>query len=91
MRGTRAAAPMAIVADSPGLKTPASIPTTPDERYALVAREIEVQLGPETAATYMRTRNFALGGLMPSELLTTEEGMRQILAEISAHVEGGPL
>jgi len=82
---------MAMVAHSSGMQTPANIPKTPDERCALVAREIEVQLGLEKAATYMRTRNFALGGLMPSELLTTEEGMRQVLAEISAHVEGGPL
>ena len=86
-----AVAPMTMVAHSPRMEKPASIPTKPEERYALVAREIEVQLGPETAAMYMRTRNFALRGLMPSELLTTEEGMRQVLAEMSAHVEGGPL
>lgn len=84
-------ASLAIVAHSPRMDTPANIPATPEERYALVAHEIEVHLGPETAATYMRTRNFALGGLMPTDLLATEEGTRQVLAEISTHIEGGPL
>ena len=82
---------LATLAHSPPMDTPATIPTTPEERNELVAREVEALLGPEVAVTYMWTRNFALGGLMPIDLLTTEEGMRQVLAEISAHAEGGPL
>lgn len=73
------------------MDAPATVPATPEERYALVALEVEAQLGPEVAATYMQTRNFALGGLMPTELVATEEGTRQVLAEISAHAGGGPL
>lgn len=67
------------------------IPKTQAERYRLVSREIELRLGPEVAATYMQTKNFALGGLVPRELLTTEEGTRQVLAEISAQADSGPL
>lgn len=89
--GTLSVALLAMLADSSSMDTPVTIPIAPEERDALVAREIEAQLGPETSATYLRTRNFALGGLMPAELLTTEEGTRQVLAEISAHAEGGPL
>lgn len=39
-----------------------AIPTTSAERIALVVREVETRLGPAVAATYMQTRNFALGG-----------------------------
>ena len=61
------------------------------ERYRLAAREVEIRLGPEVAAAYMQTRNFALGGHSPAELVATEEGTRQVLAEISACADGGPL
>lgn len=91
IRGTRSLAPPARLAHSLRMDAPATVPATPEERYALVALEVEAQLGPEVAATYMQTRNFALGGLMPTELVATEEGTRQVLAEISAHAGGGPL
>jgi hypothetical protein len=39
----------------------------------------------------MDVRNFALGGCTPSELIHSEEGVRQILKEIDAHAGGGPL
>lgn len=39
----------------------------------------------------MDVRNFALGGRIPSELIQSEEGMRQVLKEIDAHAGGGPL
>lgn len=63
---------------------------TGELRYTLVVREVEARLGREVAATYMRTKNFALGGRTPYELVATEEGTRQVLAEISAHAGGGP-
>lgn len=69
----------------------AAIPSTSAERFVLVVRAVEAQLGPAVAATYMQTRNFALGGLMPVELLASEEGTRQVLAEVSAHADSGPL
>lgn len=69
----------------------ASVPTTPEARFALVVREVAVLLGPEVAAAYMDTRNFDLGGRKPNELLATEAGTRQVLAEISAQAHGGPL
>lgn len=80
-----------MLAQSPRMDDPATIPTTLGERYRLVACEVVVQIGPEVAATYMQTRNFALGGLVPTQLLATEEGTRQVLAEISAHADGGAL
>ncbi|HUH94588.1 MAG TPA: MbcA/ParS/Xre antitoxin family protein [Casimicrobiaceae bacterium] len=45
----------------------------------------------ETARRYMRTRNFALGGAMPMELLQTAEGERLVLNELQAQADGGPL
>jgi hypothetical protein len=39
----------------------------------------------------MQTKNFALGGLTPMQLVATEQGTRQVLAEISAHADDGPL
>lgn len=67
------------------------LPKTVRERRTLVQREVEARLGPEVAATYMQTKNFALGGLTPSELVATRQGTSQVLAEISAHADGGPL
>jgi hypothetical protein len=67
------------------------LPKTVKERHALVQREVEALLGPGVAATYMQTKNYALGGLTPTELVATEQGTSQVLAEISAHAGGGPL
>lgn len=67
------------------------LPKTVRERRKLVKREIEARLGPEVAATFMQTKNFALGGLTPNELVATEHGISQVLAEISAHAGEGPL
>ena len=68
-----------------------TIPSTSGQRYELVEREVAALLGREVAATYMQTRNFALGGLMPAVLVATEEGTRKVLSELSAHGAGGPL
>jgi len=65
--------------------------TPAEQRFRFVAREVEARLGREVAATYMHTKNFGLGGLTPAHLVATEEGTRQILAELSAHAESGPL
>jgi hypothetical protein len=67
------------------------IPDSPEERFNFVVREVEAQLGPEVAATYMYTRNYALGGLRPAELVVSAEGARQVLGEVSAHADGGSL
>ena len=45
----------------------------------------------DAARKYMHTRNFALGGSTPAELLKTAEGERLILNELQAHAEGAPL
>jgi uncharacterized protein (DUF2384 family) len=45
----------------------------------------------DMARKYMHTKNFALGGATPAELLKTSEGERLVLNELQAHAEGGPL
>lgn len=45
----------------------------------------------EAGRQYLRTPNFALGGVMPLELLKTAEGERMVLNELQAHRDGGPL
>jgi uncharacterized protein (DUF2384 family) len=45
----------------------------------------------DAARQYMRTRNFALGGATPAELLRTGDGERLVLNELQAHADGGPL
>ena len=45
----------------------------------------------DAARAYMRTRNFALGGATPAELLGTSDGERIVLDELHAQAEGGPL
>lgn len=67
------------------------LPRTVRARRALVRREVELRLGPAVATTYLQTKNFALGGLTPMALVATEQGTRQVLAEISAHAGEGPL
>lgn len=64
--------------------------TPAEQRYWLVAREVEARLGLEVAATYMHTKNFALGGLTPAQLVATEEGTQLVLTEVSAQADCGP-
>jgi uncharacterized protein (DUF2384 family) len=45
----------------------------------------------DAARKYMHTRNFALGGSTPAELLRTAEGERLVLNELQAQADGGPL
>jgi uncharacterized protein (DUF2384 family) len=61
-------------------------------RAARVATAAAEVLGSfDAARKYMRTRNFALGGATPAELLKTAEGERLLLNELQAHAEGGPI
>jgi putative toxin-antitoxin system antitoxin component (TIGR02293 family) len=45
----------------------------------------------DAARKYMHTKNFALGGSTPVDLLKTSEGERMVLNELQAQAEGGPL
>ena len=45
----------------------------------------------DAARAYMHTRNFALGGATPAELVKTADGERIVLNELQAHAESGPL
>jgi len=45
----------------------------------------------EAARKYLRTRNFALGGATPVDLLQTAEGERIVLNELQTQADGGPL
>jgi putative toxin-antitoxin system antitoxin component (TIGR02293 family) len=51
----------------------------------------EVLGGFEAARRYMRTKNFALGGATPLDLLKTAEGERLVMNELQAQAESGPL
>ena len=51
----------------------------------------EVLGGYDAACAYMHTRNFALGGATPAELVKTSEGERIVLNELDAQAGGGPL
>ena len=68
-----------------------SIPASHEDRRQLILRTVGSELGPTVASVFMDVRNFALGGRTPSELIHSEEGVRQILKEIDAHSGGGPL
>ncbi len=58
-------------------------------RATMIAAEV---LGSYDAArAYMHTRNFALGGATPAELVKTSDGERIVLNELHAQAEGGPL
>ena len=58
-------------------------------RVWLMARKV---LGDaDSARRYLRTRNFALGGATPIELVQTSEGERLVLDELQAHADSGPL
>ena len=45
----------------------------------------------DAARAYMHTRNFALGGATPAELIKTSDGERIVLNELQAQADGGPL
>lgn len=45
----------------------------------------------DSARKWLRTPNFALGGLAPRDLLKTAEGERIVLNELQTQSEGGPL
>jgi RES domain-containing protein len=71
------------------LKTAASKQAMRAARATMTAAEV---LGSYDAArTYMHTRNFALGGARPAELLRTSDGDRIVLNELHAQAEGAPL
>ena len=58
-------------------------------RATMTAAEV---LGSYDAArAYMHTRNFALGGATPAELVKTSDGERIVLNELHAQAEGAPL
>ena len=58
-------------------------------RATMTAAEV---LGSYDAArAYMHTKNFALGGATPTELVKTSDGERIVLNELQAQDEGGPL
>ena len=61
-------------------------------RAARVATAAAEVLGSfDAARKYMHTKNFALGGTTPAELLKTAEGERLVLNELQAQAEGGPI
>ena len=71
------------------LDTAASEKAMRAARVMLTAAEV---LGSYDAAReYMHTRNFALGGGTPAELVKTADGERLVLDELQAQAEGGPL
>lgn len=45
----------------------------------------------DAARRYLRTPNFALGGVTPRELLQTAEGEDLVLAELQAQASGAPV
>jgi hypothetical protein len=45
----------------------------------------------DAARAYMHTRNFALGGATPAELVKTSEGEQIVLNELQTQADGGPL
>ena len=60
-------------------------------RSQRVLIEATAVLGADAAETYMRSRNFALGGTTPVELLESSEGERVVPNELRTHLECGPL
>lgn len=71
------------------LDTAASEKAMHAARATMTAAEV---LGSYDAArAYMHTRNFALGGATPAELVKTSDGERIVLNELHAQAEGGPL
>jgi putative toxin-antitoxin system antitoxin component (TIGR02293 family) len=71
------------------LDTAASEKAMRAARATLTAAEL---LGSYDAArAYLHSRNFALGGATPAELIRTADGERIVLDELQAQAEGGPL
>ena len=72
-----------------------SLDTAASERAMRAARATmtaaEVLGSYDAARAYMHTRNFALGGATPAELVKTSDGERIVLNELHAQAEGGPL
>ena len=58
-------------------------------RIAVMAAEL--MGSAEEGRRYLRTRNFALGGATPLDLLRTAEGEQLVLAELQAQADGGPV
>lgn len=46
---------------------------------------------PAVSRDYLRTKNFALGGKTPLDLLRSPQGEQIVLTELAAQAEGGPL
>lgn len=71
------------------LDTSASEKVMRAARTTMMAAEV---LGDYDAArAYMHTRNFALGGAKPVDLVKTAEGERIVSNELQAHAESGPI
>ena len=58
-------------------------------RVALAAADVLGNL--DAAHEYMHTRNFALGGATPADLLRTIDGEHIVLNELRTQADGGPL
>lgn len=59
------------------------------ERVTNAAAEV---LGSrEAARQYMQTKNFALGGSMPRDLLEIADGESVVMQELQTHRDSGPL
>jgi uncharacterized protein (DUF2384 family) len=58
-------------------------------RASLMAAELLG--GFEAAKSYMHTRNFALGGAMPMNLVKMAGGERVVMNDLQTHADGGPL
>lgn len=72
-----------------------SLDTAASEKAMRAARATitaaEVLGSYDAAREYMHTRNFALGGAKPVELVKTADGERLVLDELHAQAESGPL
>ena len=72
-----------------------SLDTAASERAMRAARATmsaaDVLGSYDAARAYMHTRNFALGGATPAELVKTSDGERILLNELHAQAEAGPL
>lgn len=58
-------------------------------RATLAAAEVFGDI--DAGRAYLRTRNFALGGVAPIDLLQTAEGERIVLNELQTQADGGPV
>jgi putative toxin-antitoxin system antitoxin component (TIGR02293 family) len=71
------------------LDTAASEKAMRAARATMTAAEVLGDYG--AAREYMHTRNFALGGATPAELVKTADGESLVLNELHAQAESGPL